>query len=124
LDRKNLNSAVRVLALRKAKALGEAARLQSGLIAGSALHERLLSGQVQEAHADLTTAHILRTVDVLERGLKVLREQQCVLSAAANRADRASDVFNEKLAQSRVSSQRAELEHLVIRGPSARRREP
>lgn len=124
MNPKNIDIAVRVLALRKAKALGEAARLQNGLIAGSALYERLLSGDVQEAHADLTMAHILRTVDVLERGLKVLREQQCVLSAAANRADRASDVFKEKLTQARMSSQRAELEQLIFTTPSARRREP
>lgn len=122
MDRKDLNSAVRVLALRKARALGEAARLQSGLIAGSALRDRLLSGQVQEAHADLTAAHILRTIDLLERGLNVLREQQCVLSAAANRADRASDVFKEKLARLGDSSQRVELEHLIAAGPAARRR--
>lgn len=113
---------MRVLSLRKAKAQGEAARLHSGFVAGSALHERLLSTPAQQAHADLTIAYILRTVDVLERGLKVLREQQSVLAAASNQADRAADVLRERLVQSREASQRSEFEHSVVTSVSRRGR--
>ncbi len=113
MDRKKLKSAIRILALRKTKAEAEAARLRNGVIAGTSMRERLVASDCDLAHADLTTAYIQRTVDILDRGLAVLKQQQSEMISAVHRADRATQVVQEKLNESGQKSERAVIEDLI-----------
>ncbi len=87
-----LKRLAKILALRERRANLEAARLTSGIAAGSALRADLLTREHRAEFADLTMRSVARTVGILDRGLRVLQEQKTGAVAKAQCARQAGDV--------------------------------
>jgi len=89
---KQLRRLRRILEVREGCAQMQAARLNSAIIAGSALRADLVMREHPAAFADLTVRSVFRTIGVIDRGLCVLRQQQREALLGAQRARQASDV--------------------------------
>jgi len=103
-----LNRLAKILALRERRANQEAARLASGIAAGSALRADLMAREHRAEFADLTMRSVARTVGILDRGLRVLQEQKTGAVAKAQCARQAGDVVGNRLAELRQSAARKE----------------
>ncbi len=103
-----LNRLAKILALRERRANQEAARLASGIAAGSALRADLLTCEHQAEFADLTIRSVVRTIGILDRGLRVLQQQKTAAVAKAQCARRAGDVVCDHLTELRRSADRKE----------------
>lgn len=98
----------KILALRERRANQEAARLASGIAAGSALRADLMAREHRAEFADLTMRSVARTVGILDRGLRVLQQQKTEAVAKVQRARQASDVVCDHLTELRRSANRKE----------------
>lgn len=101
-----LKRLAKILALRERRANLEAARLTSGIAAGSALRADLLTREHRAEFADLTMRSVARTVGILDRGLRVLQQQKTEAVAKAQCARQAGDVVSNHLADLRRNAGR------------------
>ncbi len=103
-----LQRLAKILALRERRAIQEAARLASGITAGSALRADLMAREHREEFADLTIRSVTRTIGILDRGLRVLQQQKTEAVAKAQCARQAGDVVCDHLTELRQSAARKE----------------
>jgi len=103
-----LKRLAKILALRERRANQEAARLASGIAAGSALRADLMAREHRAEFADLTMRSVARTVGILDRGLRVLQQQKTEAVAKAQCARRAGDVVCDHVTELRRSANRKE----------------
>ncbi|MEZ5899404.1 MAG: hypothetical protein R3D51_07905 [Hyphomicrobiaceae bacterium] len=96
----------KILVLRERRARREAARLASGITAGTALRSDLLLREHRLEFADLTLRSVARTVDILDRGLRVLHQQNAEAMAKANRASQACNRLVDRLEEHRLDVER------------------
>lgn len=96
----------KILVLRERRARREAARLASGISAGTALRSDLLLREHRPEFADLTLRSVVRTVGILDRGLRVLHQQNAEAMAKANRAKQACDHLVDRLEEHRLDAER------------------
>lgn len=114
MDQKALRRLQAIQQIRKARAEQQRARLISGISDGTALGDLYRAMDCGTGrNAELSIAHVARSIQVIERGLAVLRRQEAEAAARIVQTESAVQLLNEKAREIREGEERRLFERSI-----------